>query len=271
MRLKRFTVVQRAFHLLLMLSFLIQALTGFAALFFNTAWGRGTAGVFGGYEGMIGLHKYVGFFMIGLFLVHVLYIIVKIDWKRFPGSLFGPDSLLPGPTDVKQFFQHVGWMIGVAKEPRFDRWGYWEKFDYWAVFWGMVVMGGTGLILAAPKTASLFMPGWMFNVALWVHRIEAMLAVAHLFIIHFFIAHLRRRSFPMDRAMTQGDVDLAHASQEKAAWVERLRSEGRLENMTRPDRSPAVKAVSYVFGLSMVVLGVYILIVGITHAPYASW
>ena len=271
MRLKRFTVAQRVFHLLLMLSFLFQALTGFAALFFNTAWGRGTAGVFGGYEGLLHWHKNVGFFMIGLFLVHVIYVLVKIDWKRFPGSLFGPDSLMPRPTDIKQFFQHVGWMIGVAEEPRFDRWGYWEKFDYWAVFWGMVIIGGTGLILAMPLAASRIMPGWMFNVALWVHRIEAMLAVAHLFIIHFFIAHLRRRSFPMDLAMTQGDVDLTHANHEKAAWVERLRSEGRLESLTRADRPAAVKVISYAFGLAMVALGVYILIIGITHAPYASW
>lgn len=75
----------------------------------------------------------------------------------------------------------------------------------------------------------------------------------------------------MDRAMTQGDVDLAHASSERADWVERLRGEGRLESLTRADRPAAVKAVSYAFGLAMVALGVYILIIGITHAPYASW
>lgn len=164
--------------------------------------------MFGGYEAALTVHKYVGIFMICGFLIHVLYLLFRIDWQDFPRSLFGPDSLLPRPKDIKDFFQHIGWFFGMTRAPQFDRWGYWEKFDYWTVFWGMVIMGGTGLILVYSMAASRLMPGWGLNVTFWIHRIEAILAMAHVFIIHFFIAHLRRHNFPMDRAMFEGSVDI---------------------------------------------------------------
>ncbi len=66
------------------------------------------------------------------------------------------------------------------------------------------------------------MPGWVFNVLLWVHRIEALLAIAHVTTIHFFIGHLRRHNFPMDLAMFEGSVDLEKARHERPAWVERM-------------------------------------------------
>ena len=186
-RIKRFTLAQRVFHLLLILSFLLQGYTGVSRMFIETSWGKGLAWVFGGYESCLTIHRTVGIFMICLLLTHVLYLVYKIDWRHFPRSLFGPDSLLPLPIDIMNFFKHVAWFLGLSKAPEFDRWGYWEKFDYWAVFWGIPVLGITGLLLAYPVFASLFIPGWGLNLALWIHRIEAILAMVHVFIIHFFI------------------------------------------------------------------------------------
>ncbi|MBI4774809.1 MAG: cytochrome b/b6 domain-containing protein [Deltaproteobacteria bacterium] len=208
-RLKRFNTVERISHVVLIITFLTQGASGLARMYIQTAWGKGLARVFGGYESALVVHKYVGLFMILAFLLHLVYLAFRIRWRTFPSSLMGPDSMFPQPHDVKDFFQHVAWFLGKGSHPRLDRWGYWEKVDYLgAVFWGMMVMGTTGLILAFPLISTRIIPGWGLNIALWVHRIEGMLAMGHVFIIHFTVAHLRRQNFPMDRTMFEGSADL---------------------------------------------------------------
>jgi cytochrome b subunit of formate dehydrogenase len=254
-----------------MISFLIQGATGLARMYIETHWGKGLSQVFGGYESALSVHIFVGIFMLCGFLVHIIYILFKIDWKGFPGSLIGPDSLVPRPKDVKDFFHHIGWFFGLKKAPQFDRWGYWEKFDYWAVFWGMIIMGVTGLLLAYPLTASKIMPGWGLNVAFWIHRIEALLAMAHLFIIHFFIAHLRRHNFPMDRTMFEGSADLDATRHEKPAWIKRLEQSGELEGVLIPETKSPQKVIYYVFGYSAVAVGLFLLFGALANVAYISW
>jgi cytochrome b subunit of formate dehydrogenase len=256
---------------LLILSFLTQGSTGLARLYIQSSWGRSLASVFGGYETCRTIHIYVGILLLCLFSVHILYLLSRINWKEFPRSLFTPDSILPQPKDLKHFFQHIGWFLGLSKAPEFDRWGYWEKFDYWAVFWGVPVLGITGLLLAYPLTASKIMPGWGLNVALWIHRIEAILAMCHVFIIHFFIAHLRRHNFPMDRAMFEGSVDLAATEHEKPAWVARLKETGKLEDALIAEAPVGRRAVFYIFGYAAVVVGIFLLIGGLVNTQFITW
>jgi cytochrome b subunit of formate dehydrogenase len=270
-RIRRFSLLQRLFHSLLILSFLTQGSTGLARLYIETSWGKRLAWVFGGYESCRTIHIYVGIFLICLFVVHGLYLLVKINWREFPSTLFGPDSILPRPKDIKDFFQHVGWFLGKAELPQFDRWGYWEKFDYWAVFWGIPVLGLTGLLMAYPLASSRLVPGWFLNVTLWVHRIEAILAMCHVFIIHFFIAHLRPHSFPMDRAMFEGSADLSATRHEKPAWVERLAQEGKLESVLVPEAEVWKRALFLLFGYCAVAIGVFLLIGGMVNSPYITW
>ncbi len=269
--ISRFPPAQRLFHVLLMLSFLIQSATGLSHVFIETQWGGFLASLFGGYDQALTVHKLVGLFMLLLFSIHLLYIVSKVDWQRFPGSLFGPDSLLPRWADLVQALQHLGWFFGMKRHPKFDRWGYWEKFDYWAVFWGMCIIGGTGLILYNPLFSSRFMPGWGVNVALWVHRIEAILAMAHVFIIHFFIGHIRRPSFPMDLAMFEGGVNLDLARHEKAAWIARLEKSSKLEGLLVSQTSVGLRVVFYLFGFAALTIGLFLLIGGVVNSPYVTW
>jgi cytochrome b subunit of formate dehydrogenase len=260
-RVKRFTPLQRLFHLGLMICFLIQSASGLGRMFMQTTWGQGLCWVFGGYEAARTVHVYVGIFMLCWFALHALYVLAKINWREFPGCLFGPDSLLPHPRDIRQAFQHTAWFLGLRKNPpEFDRWGYWEKFDYWAVFWGMAIIGVTGLIMAYPFASTQVMPGWGLNVAFWVHRIEAILAMAHVFIIHFFIGHLRRHNFPMDSAMFEGSVDLHAAREERPAWIERLEQGGKLQGALVTESAPGMKIVFYLLGYTAIVIGMFLLI-----------
>lgn len=270
-RVRRFSPVQRSFHLFMIVAFCTQAMTGIIRLYFQTDWGSFLASLFGGYHRTLTIHKWGGIFMLALFSVHILYLVFKIDWRRFPKSIYGPDSLLPRWEDLGQAFQHLGWLLGRRKPPQFDRWGYWEKFDYWGVFWGMMVLGGTGLILFKPTISSLYMPGWVINVALWVHRIEAILAIAHVFIIHFFISHLRRHSFPMDLAMFEGSVDLEKTRHERPAWIERLEKSGRLQGVLVAEARPGIRVLFYLFGFTALGFGLFLLIGGLINSPSIAW
>jgi cytochrome b subunit of formate dehydrogenase len=270
-RIRRFSPAQRLFHLLLMLSFLVQSATGFSRMYMETAWGKALGRMFGGYESALTIHIYVGIFMLCAFVAHAAYLVGRIDWKNFPACLFSPDTILPHPGDLKQFFQHIGWFFGMARPPRFDRWGYWEKFDYWAVFWGMVIIGTTGLLLAFPLAACRIMPGWGLNVAFWVHRIEALLAIGHVFVIHFFIGHLRRHHFPMDLAMFEGSVDLNGTRQEKPRWVDRLETGGNLEGLLVADVEKRRRVVYYLVGYAALSAGVLLLIGALLNLPAITW
>lgn len=270
-RIQRFTPVQRLFHLLLVIAFLTQAATGVARMFVETSWGKNLVSFFGGYEMTRDIHVYVGIFMICGLLVHVIYLLFTLNWRNLQASLTGPDSLIPRGSDIKDFFKHVGWFFGVTSAPQFDRWGYWEKFDYWAVFWGIPLLGVTGLVLAYPIAASGIIPGWGINVAFWVHRIEAILAMAHVFIIHFFVAHGRSSVFPMDRAMFEGSVGLEDTLHERPIWIRRLQEAGRLEARVMTPAPLARQIIFYVFGYLAIGVGLILLIGGLVNAPRITW
>ena len=97
-------------------------------------------------------------------------------------------------------------------------------------------------------------------MAFWIHRIEALLAMAHLFIIHFFIAHLRRHNFPMDRAIFEGSADLNAARHERPAWIARLEQSGELDSALVSEAMPAQRVIYYVFGFAAVAVGLFLLI-----------
>jgi hypothetical protein len=159
----------------------------------------------------------------------------------------------------------------IARPPRFDRWGYWEKFDFWAVFWGIPLLGVTGLIMAYPLVSTRFIPGWSLNVVFWIHRMEAILAICHVFIIHFFIGHLRRHNFPMDQAMFEGSVDLEAVRREKPAWIERLEQSGTLESQRVAKASARRRALFYAFGYAALGFGLFLLIGGLLNSTSITW
>lgn len=270
MKIKRFTGVQRLFHILLMISFLIQSATGVGRMYIETGFGRTLVAPFGGFHEALVVHKWVGIFMLILFVIHLLYLLVII-LKSGKQSVLGPDSIIPGPGDIRPAFQHLGWMIGLKPHPRFERWAYWEKFDYWAVFWGIVIIGGTGIILYHPVATAALMPGWVINISFWVHRIEAILAMGHVFIIHFAIAHLRRHHFPMDKAIFTGRASLEAVHAEKAAWTARLENDGKLDRLTSGEASVPVRIAAYTAGFFAILTGLYILLGGLINAGNITW
>jgi len=130
------------------------------------------------------------------------------------------------------------------------------------VLWGTGLMGAAGLVLWFPEAASRVVPGWMFNVALFVHGAEAALAIGFIFVVHFFNGHLRPGKFPMDLVIFTGSVDARELRHERTAQYERLRQTGELERIAvePPDAAAIRRAyVTGTFGLTAGV-GLFMLI-----------
>jgi hypothetical protein len=108
-------------------------------------------------------------------------------------------------------------------------------------------------------------------VVFWIHRIEAILAMGHVFIIHFFIAHLRRHNFPMDRAMFEGSVPIAAAREEKPGWIFWEQKKGQLAALLVSETTLVRRIAFYLFGYAAIAVGVYLLIGGLINSPDITW
>jgi cytochrome b subunit of formate dehydrogenase len=260
----RFDMKSRALHIVTMTSFLGLSATGLPLLFSEATWARGLATVLGGFRSAGIVHRFFGAALLGA----VVYHLVNVLWRAFVrserGIFWGPTSMVPQPRDVRDFVTQMRWFFGAAKRPRFEHFTYWEKFDYWAVLWGTLIMGAAGLLLWFPEAASRLVPGWMFNVALFVHGAEATLAIGFIFVIHFFNGHLRPGKFPMDVVIFTGRVSDEELQHERAEQYERLSRTGELDRMIVPAptpielrRSRIVGSIGLSIGVALVLLILY--------------
>ena len=270
-RIIRFNLIHRLFHLFIMVTFLTQAVTGLCRLLYPTSWGKALTNFFGGYESVTIIHNRVGVAMLLGFGVHIVYILLKIEWKALRQSLFHPDSLVPGLQDVIHLGQKVRWFFGLGPPPTFDRWTYWEKFDYWAIFWGLPLLGVTGLLLMYPLVTSSFLPGWTLNVTLLLHRSEALLAMLYIFIVHFTVGHFRHGMFPMNECMFAGSVELEEIRREKPLWIVRLKEEGKLEEAMVPAPAPWFRVAYFIFGYLALSVGLYLLLILFIYRHAVEW
>jgi cytochrome b subunit of formate dehydrogenase len=251
----RFDRKTRILHILTMTTFLGLSATGLPLLFSDAPWARALAWVFFGFKGAGLVHRFMG----ATLLLVVVFHVADVSWRAFVrgerGLFWGPTSMVPQPKDFRDFFGMVKWFGVGGTPPKIDHFGYWEKFDYWAVLWGTAIMGAAGLILWFPVLASRVLPGWMFNVALFVHGAEASLAIGFIFAVHFFNGHLRPGKFPMDLVIFTGRVSADELKHERRAEYDRLCAANALEDIAAPAPAPALVRRGYIIGTIGMTLG----------------
>lgn len=251
----RINLYQRLLHSMLMLSFLGLAASGMPLRFNHSGWAGELANAIGGFGAILFFHKTFAFLVTLCFLLHLAAIFRSAFLKGEIGVFWGPDSMVPQPRDLIEMLQHFRWFFGFGKKPQFGRFTYWEKFDYWAVFWGMLVIGVSGYVMWFSAFFGRFLPGWLFNIALLIHAEEALLAVWFIFTIHFFNSHLRPEKFPMDLVIFTGRVTEKELEEERPAEYQSRVSEGRLEEI-QADKPPLwLKNFGKIIGFSAVVTG----------------
>jgi cytochrome b subunit of formate dehydrogenase len=252
---RRFDAVTRRLHVVVMTSFLGLSATGLPLLFSGEPWSRVLTALFGGFHGAGLVHRFFGTMLLGAVSWHL----GNVCWRAFVrgdrGLFWGPTSMVPQPGDLVQLVEQVRWFVGAGPRPRFEHFTYWEKFDYWAVLWGTMLMGAAGLILWFPAAASRVLPGWIFNVALFVHGAEATLAIGFIFVIHFFNGHLRPGKFPMDLVIFTGTVNEDELRHERAGEYDRLVETGTLAQLEAPEPSPAATTRGRIIGTAGLTIG----------------
>lgn len=251
----RFDTKTRWLHVVIMTTFLGLSATGMPLLFSDAGWARMLAALFGGFHGAGLLHRFFG----ATLLLAVAFHVVDVCWRAFVrgerGIFWGPTSMVPQPRDFIQFFQQMKWFFRMGPKPAFEHFAYWEKFDYFAVLWGTVIMGAAGLVLWFPVAASRVLPGWMFNVALFVHGAEAALAIGFIFAVHFFNGHLRPGKFPMDLVIFTGRVSTHELREERAGEYDRLHATNGFAGCAADAPAPAAVQRGYVVGTIGLALG----------------
>ncbi|MCB2225615.1 MAG: cytochrome b/b6 domain-containing protein [Desulfarculaceae bacterium] len=221
-QVERFSVLNRLLHVLVMVGFLGLGITGFSLFFGGAWWARAIAWCLGGAAGLAWTHRFLAVMTYAAVMAHLIWLVYyKLVLK---GRLTGPGTMFPRPQDVKDVFRHLGWALGRGPQPRFDRFAWWEKMDYWAVLLGMNTMGLTGLVLWFPEWFSQWLPGYFINIALLLHLFEAIIAVAIKFVVHPILAHLRPEVWPADTSIFTGRMSAERIRHEHPALWERMNS-----------------------------------------------
>jgi cytochrome b subunit of formate dehydrogenase len=260
---RRFTVFQRILHVVMLLSFMLLAATGMALKFSWMGWAKLFSRAVGGFEAMGVLHRLGAISLITVFIIHLVDVRgqKRASGKTWKEYIFSRDSLMFNRNDGHELVASVKWFFGRGERPRYGRFTYWEKFDYFAVFWGMFIIGSTGLFLWFPELFTNVLPGWFVNVATIIHSDEALLAVAFIFTIHFFNTHFRLDKFPMDPVIFTGRVPVDELKRDKPMEYERMQREGKLEERLVEPFPKEFETAVRVFGFTM--LGIGLVIVGL--------
>jgi len=274
----RFTPFERALHLMVVTSFLLLVLTGMPLKFYYTNWARVIFGILGGAEVARALHHFGAIVTFAYFGMHLVALAKglwrkrgvvrnpetgRLEFRRLTAALFGPDSMIPSFQDLRDFVAHQKWFFGKGPRPQFGRWTYWERFDYFAVFWGVAIIGASGLVMWFPKFFTGFLPGWAINIALIIHSDEALLAAGFIFTVHFFNTHFRIEKFPMDTVIFSGRISKTDLLHERKTWYDRMVATNRLEAHRVKDewegRKRMARGMGFMFfGLGLVLLGLIV-------------
>ena len=199
---QRFDIHQRIQHFMMFTSFIVCSFTGLPIKYAYTSWGPKLAALFGGADMDLRIHLASASVMLACCVYHLFYLIVTLARKKTRSW-----ATLPAPRDFLDLAQNLSYLVGLRKaQPNWDRYSYKEKFDYWAVFWGIFMIGGSGLLMWFPDGATRLMPRWVIDASRAAHSDEAVLAIVVILFWHFYNVHWSPTFFPMNKLWYQGTM-----------------------------------------------------------------
>lgn len=249
--------VHRIVYLIMLICFLGLTLTGLPLKFGGQPWAHALARGLGGVETTGVWHRCFAVLVVCGCVLHVAWGVDRVIGRRkdkatWRSVILGPDSPLPGLRDVKDMFGMGRWFFGLGAKPVFERWTYWEKFDYWAVFLGTAVVGTSGLMLWYPNVFATILPGGALNVAKLLHADLALYVAGCIFMIHLFNTHMRPEKFPLDPSVITGLVSEEHLRSARPEYLERIQAAGKLDHVLR--KVPSRRHVLIVKSVALLVL-----------------
>ena len=194
----RMTASQRWQHFGLAASFIVLAVTGFA-LKFPDSWlarAMGSSEPFRRWS-----HRLAGIVMLAVGAYHLIYLVRTPDGRKLVADLF------PVKKDALDMWQAVRYLAGWEQhKPQIGRFGYAEKMEYWAVVWGTLIMGATGLTIWLKIDVTQHLPRWLVMVATTIHYYEAVLACLAILVWHFYHVIFDPEVYPLNTACLDGRI-----------------------------------------------------------------
>jgi len=218
---ERMSVLFRVQHMLLMVSLLVLAATGFALMYHDNWLAAAVIRLEGGmlYRGII--HRSAAVFLMAQLVYHAYYMLFSREGKRELREVWLTRR------DFGDFLQAMRFNLGMESEyPRFGKYGYKEKFQYWGATAGVFLVSVTGIILWAETFSMKYLPKVVLDLTLIIHGYQGLLAFLILLFWHLYVVHLHPSVFPMNRAWLTGKVDAEWLRQEHPAEYDKLKGEG---------------------------------------------
>ena len=223
---------QRIQHWLLLASFMVLVITGFA-LKFPDSWFAALLGMGEKVRGIT--HRVAAVMLIGVGAYHLFYIIFSRDGRRLV------EDFLPAPRDASDVWRTLRYHLGLsAEKPEFARFNYAEKAEYWALVWGLIVMAGTGIMLWAKVSVGNLLPRWWLDVATAIHFYEAVLATLAIVVWHFYKVLFDPDVYPMNWAWWDGKMSFEHYREEHALDAATLLEAARTQPAEPGEAQPVI-------------------------------
>ncbi len=223
---------QRRQHLTLLISFITLVLTGFA-LRYPDSW---LGALFISEKVRSIVHRIAGVVLIAVSMYHLAYILTNKEGRRL---LY---DMLPVPKDVTDVWQNIRYYLGLTSDkPKFLRFNYAEKAEYWALVWGMFVMATTGLALWFKVQVGNTWPRWVLDIATAIHFYEAVLATLAIVVWHFYMVIFDPDTYPMNWTWFDGHMSVEHYQEEHELDGNTILRSVRLASGENPDEADEAK------------------------------
>jgi cytochrome b subunit of formate dehydrogenase len=265
--LERMSVHERLQHWALVISFVLLVTTGMPIKFSDAPWASWLINLMGGLTTTRHVHHFSGVALIVIFVYHIGYLTFRsvklVRAARRQGNQEGALRLmLRGPQvmrlrDVLGFVQLLGYLLFLRRErPHFGRMSFVQKFEYWAVFWGVPIMGLSGIALWGTQTLTQHVSGRAINFAFIIHSDEAYLAFIYIAVVHLYSVIFSPAVVPLSAGSLSGQAPPEEIAEGHAGQLEEVAAELNVTPDEEPYRRGRLRALvrqlvrrSYALGL----------------------
>lgn len=214
---RRFSTIQRVEHILIMVLFIVLAITGLPQKFFEAGWAQWLILHLGGIDRVRWFHRLSGILFAIVATEHLVAVLFLAAVKRIEFSM------VPTRKDFRDTIVMLKYYLGLAeKQAEFDRYDYRQKYEYWGLVFGGVIMILTGFILYLPSFFARFFPGEVIPAAKMAHSNEGLLAFLVVIVYHIYNAHLNPDVFPFDATIFTGWMSEERMEKEHSLEYARL-------------------------------------------------